>query len=259
MKSELNVSRLTAYVYTLAYFFAVIFSLTLMYPYAFNKYHTWLINNSKINGKKLTYDGRTNRIYLIYLIGLLIGGAIFSVAAIIGGSTLGIMKANGYSEDGLAQFRKILTKIWGILFSTLFVLLINSRFYSYRSKHTHLLDEEEKESGLRLEMYKIFLSSIIYKAIFLITGFIGYPFALNIRERFYQSRRYVDGFDLKFRGSVLRICYIFFTGIVFLALTIFLYGPYLFFRINRYIIENTEFKNEIDTENIEHEGLKEVN
>ena len=92
-------------------------------------------------------------------------------------------------------------------------------------------------------MVKIIISSIIFKVILLVTSFIGYPFALNIRERFLQSRRYIDGNYLKFIGSIGKICLIWFLGIVLSILTLTLYVPYLFFSINKYIITNTVLKN----------------
>ena len=103
---------------------------------------------------------------------------------------------------------------------------------------------ENIKSGLKLQLYKIILSSIIFKIIFVLTSFLGYPFALNIRERFLQSRRYIDGLDLKFKGSIGRICGIWYLGLVLSIFTLTLYIPYLFFKLNKYIITNTVLKDE---------------
>ena len=125
-------------------------------------------------------------------------------------------------------------------FSTIF---ITSRFYKYRNIHTHYEGYSNTKSGTRLQLIKIIFSSILFKIIVLATSFIGYPFALNIKERFLQSRRYIDGDNLKFKGSIGKICLIWFPGLVLTVLTIFLYLPYLFFLLNKYIITNTVLKN----------------
>ncbi len=240
MKSTLNVKKKTAYFYTLGYFLVIIFSLTFAFPWAFNRYHSWLINNTRINDKKLTYTGRTKDLYKIFFIGLIIAIGVFVLVTFI----LGVIKGQ-YSDDEWKEsnINKLFLKLFGILPALLLALLITTRFYKYRSINTHYADNVDQKSGIKLQIYKIVLSSIIFKLIIVLTSFFGYPFALNIRERFLQSRRYIDKDDLKFKGSIGRICGIWYLGLILSALTLTLYVPYLFFKLNRYIITNTVLKN----------------
>ena len=240
MKSTLEVKRKTAYFYSLGYLLIVIISLTLAFPWAFMRYHSWLIKNTKINGKKLVFDGKTKHLYLIYLTGIIFGVLTTLVFSFVATLIMFIMRENGI--DTSKAFALYL-KIWGTFPTGLFTLFITTRFYKYRSNHTHYENYENTRSGLKLQLYKVLLSSVIFKTIFVLTSFIGYPFALNIRERFLQSRRYIDGDDLKFKGSICRICLIWFLGIILSILTLLLYAPYLFFSINKYIITNTVLKN----------------
>ena len=239
MKSELNVKRLTAYFYSLGYFLAIIFSLTFLFPWAFMRYHGWLVNNTKINEKKLVFDGRTKHLYLIYFTGIILAAIIYSVFFFGSALVAAFLEKNGYNTDYLRSlvYRGFLT-VPGLLLT----LFITCRFYKYRNTHTHYEGYNDTKSGLKLQLYKIVLSSIIFKAITVLTSFIGYPFALNIRERFLQSRRYIDGDDLKFKGSIGRICLIWFIGIILSIITLTFYIPYLFFSLNKYIIANTILK-----------------
>ena len=241
MKSELNVKRLTAYFYSLGYFLAIIFSLTFLFPWAFMRYHGWLVNNTKINGKKLVFDGRTKHLYLIYFTGILLAAIVYSVFFYGSAIVAAFLIKKGYNIEYLESmvYRGFLT-VPGLLLT----LFITCRFYKYRSTHTHYEGYNNTTSGLKLQLYKIVLSSIIFKVITVLTSFIGYPFALNIRERFLQSRRYIDGDDLKFKGSIGRICLIWFIGIILSIITLTFYIPYLFFSLNKYIITNTILKND---------------
>ncbi len=240
MKSTLEVKRTTAYSMSLKYFLVIIFTATFAFPWAFMRYHSWLINNTKLNGKRLVFDGRTKHLYIIYFTGLILGVSIFVLVTIISGAISGQYEDEVWKASTIG---KVFVKAFGVLPGLLFLLLVTNRFYKYRSTHTHYEGYSNTESGIKLQLYKILLSSIIFKLIVLFTSFIGYPFALNIRERFLQSRRYIDGFDLKFKGSISRICSIWFFGIILSAVTLLLYVPYLFFKINRYIITNTVLKN----------------
>lgn len=242
MKSTLDVKRTTAYIKTLKYFLLIIFSLTLAFPWAFMRYHSWLISNTKLNNKKLVFDGRTKHLYLIYLSGLVLCVACFTLFSFIATLIIFLVRKNGTDTEKLYA---LYLKICGALpmaFSTIF---ITSRFYKYRNIHTHYEGYSNTKSGTRLQLIKIILSSILFKIIFLATSFIGYPFALNIKERFLQSRRYIDGDDLKFKGNIGNICLIWFSGIFLTIITIFLYLPYLFFLLNKYIITNTVLKNNV--------------
>ena len=241
MKSSLEVNRLTAYFYSLGYFLIIIFTATIAFPWAFMRYHGWLVNNTKINGKKLVFDGRTKHLYLIYFTGILLAAIIYSVFFYGSAIVAAFLIKKGYNVEYLESmvYRGFLTV--PMLLLTLFV---TCRFYKYRSTHTHYEGYNNTTSGLKLQLYKIVLSSIIFKIITLLTSFIGYPFALNIRERFLQSRRYIDGDDLKFKGSIGRICFIWFIGIILSIITLTFYIPYLFFSLNKYIITNTILKND---------------
>lgn len=244
MKSTLEVKKLTAYFYSLGYFLIIFFSLTFAFPFAFNKYHSWLINNTKMNGKKLTYTGKTKDLYKIFFIGLTISVVVLILVMFIGRAISGQFEEGEFEKSIIG---KVITKLYGILPALLFAILVTTRFYKYRSINTHYksnVDNSDNKSGIKLQIYKIILSSIIFKVIVVLTSFIGYPFALNIRERFLQSRRYIDGFDLKFKGSIGRICGIWYLGLILSILTLLLYVPYLFFKLNRYIITNTILKND---------------
>ena len=241
MKSILDVRRTTAYSKTLKYFLVIIFSLTLAFPWAFMRYHSWLIGNTKINGKRLVFDGKTKHLYIIYLSGVLFAVITFLTFTFITAFIAVLLEKNGYEVN---LFKGIVFKFYGTIPTLFFAIFITSRFYKYRNKHTHYVGYSNTESGLKLQLYKIILSSIIFKIIIVLTSFIGYPFALNIRERFLQSRRYIDGDDLKFKGSIGRICGIWYLGLVLSILTLLLYIPYLFFKLNRYIITNTVLKND---------------
>ena len=251
MESELNVKNTTAYLYSLGYFLAVIFSLTLLFPWAFMKYHGWLVSNTKLNGKKLVFDGRTKHLYLIYITGIIFGAIAFSAFTFITALISVLLEKNGYETN---LFESLVFKTFGPIFTLFFSIFVTSRFYKYRSIHTHYESYKDTKSGIRLELYKVILSSIIFKIIILSTSFIGYPFALNIRERFLQSRRYVDGDNLKFKGSIARICLIWYLGLLLSGITLLLYVPFLFFKLNKYIITNTVLKN--NRENIEVMDLK---
>ena len=240
MKSTLEVKRKTAYFYSLGYLLIVIISLTLAFPWAFMRYHSWLIKNTKINGKKLVFDGKTKHLYLIYLTGIIFGVLTTLVFSFVATLIMFIMREKGI--DTSKAFALYL-KIWGTFPTGLFTLFITTRFYKYRCKHTHYENYENTKSGLKLQLYKVLLSSILFKIIMVLTTFLGYPFALNIRERFYQSRRFLDLVDLKFKGSVLKICLIWYLGFVLSCLTLGLFLPYLYFSINKYIITNTILKN----------------
>lgn len=239
MKSILDVKKKTAYINTLGYFLIIFFSLTLAFPWAFMRYHSWLIKNTKLNGKKLVFDGKTKHLYLIYLSGVLFAVITFLAFTFITALIAVLLERNGYKAD---WFRSMVFKFYGTIPTLFFAIFITSRFYKYRNNHTHYDGYSNTKSGIKLQLYKIILSSIIFKVIILATSFIGYPFALNIRERFLQSRRYIDGDDLKFKGSIGKICLIWYLGLVLTILTLFLYLPYLFFLLNRYIITNTVLK-----------------
>ena len=239
MKSTLDVKRKNAYFYTLGYLLVIIFSLTLAFPWAFRKYQSWLIRNTKLNGKRLIFDGRTKYLYLIYLSGLIYAVLFTLVFSFVYTLIIIILKKNGIDTT---KAYELYLKAWGTFPTALFAIFITTRFYKYRSRHTHFEDYDNTKSGLKLQLYKILLSSIIFKVIVLLTSFIGYPFALDIRERFLQSRRYIDRKYLKFKGNVGKICFIWFFGIILSILTLTLYVPYLFFSINKYIITNTVLK-----------------
>ena len=242
MESTLDVKAKTAYFNTLKYFLIIVFSLTFAFPWAFCRYHSWLIENSTLNGKKLVFDGKTKHLYLIYLSGIIIGVIAYFLYFGIVTAILKIMIHYNVNIDYklIVSYAKY---ILSILPSVLVALLITSRFYKYRSIHTHFEGYSNTTSGIRLDIVKMLLSSIIYKAIILVTNIIGYPFALKIKESIFVSRRFVDGNDLKFNGTFRRICFIWFTGIILSIITIFIYIPYFFFRLNRYIITNTTLKN----------------
>ena len=240
MKSTLDVKKKNAYINTLGYFLIIIFSLTLAFPWAFMRYHSWLIKNTKLNGKKLVFDGKTKHLYLIYLSGVLFAVITFLTFTFITALIAVLLERNGYKND---WFKSRVFKFYGTVPTLFFAIFITSRFYKYRNNHTHYDGYSNTKSGIKIQLYKIILSSIIFKVIILATSFIGYPFALNIRERFLQSRRYIDGDDLKFKGSIGKICLIWFSGIFLTIITIFLYFPYLFFLLNKYIITNTILKN----------------
>lgn len=239
MKSTLEVKGLTAYFYSLGYFLIIIFSLTFAFPWAFSRYHSWLINNTKINGKRLIFDGKTKHLYLIYLSGLIYAVIFTLIFSFIYTLIIIILKKNGIDTT---KAYELYLKVWGTFPTLLFAICITTRFYKYRSKHTHFIDYDNTKSGLKLKLANIVLSSIIFKVIVVLTSFIGYPFALNIRERFLQSRRYIDGDDLKFKGSIGKICGIWYLGLLLSLLTLSFYIPYLFFKLNRYIITNTILK-----------------
>lgn len=240
MKSSLEVNRLTAYFYSLGYFLIIIFTATIAFPWAFMRYHGWLVNNTKINGRKLVFDGRTKHLYLIYFTGVLSAVIVYCVFFFGSAVAAAFLLKKGYDIEYLRSlvYRGFLT-VPGLLLT----LFITCRFYKYRNTHTHYEGYNNTTSGLKLQLYKILLSSIIFKVITVLTSFIGYPFALNIRERFLQSRRYIDGDDLKFKGSIGKICLIWFGGIVLSIVTLTFYIPYLFFNLNKYIITNTVLKN----------------
>ena len=240
MKSTLEAKRITAYFYTLGYILVIIFSLTFAFPWAFSRYHSWLIKNTKINGERLIFDGKTKHLYLIYLSGIVFAVIITLVFSFVFTLIIIIMRKNGIDTN---KAYELYFKIWGTFPTVLFAICITTRFYSYRSKHTHYENYNNTKSGLKLKLFNIVLSSIIFKVILVLTSLIGYPFALNIRERFLQSRRYIDGNDLKFKGSIGRICAIWYLGLILTVLTLTLYVPYFFFKINRYIITNTILKN----------------
>lgn len=240
MKSTLEVKRKTAYFYSLGYFLVIIFSITLAFPWAFMRYQSWLIRNTKLNGKKLIFDGKTKHLYLIYLTGVIYAVIFTLIFSFLYTLIIAILKKNGINTD---KAYELYLKAWGAFPTTLFAIFITTRFYKYRSKHTHFEGYENTKSGLKLQLYKIIISSIIFKIILVLTSFLGYPFALNIRERFLQSRRYIDGNDLKFKGSIGRICGVWYLGLVLSIITLTLYVPYLFFKLNRYIITNTVLRN----------------
>jgi len=241
MKSTLNVKKKTAYFYSLGYFLIIIFTATIAFPWAFMRYHGWLVNNTKINGRKLVFDGRTKHLYLIYFTGVLSVVIVYGVFFFGSAVAAAFLEKKGYDIEYLRSlvYRGFLT-VPGLLLT----LFITCRFYKYRNTHTHYEGYNNTTSGLKLQLYKIILSSIIFKVITVLTSFIGYPFALNIRERFLQSRRYIDGHDLKFKGSIGKICLIWFGGIVLSIVTLTFYIPYLFFNLNKYIITNTILKND---------------
>ena len=239
MESTLGVKRLTAYFYTLGYFLSIIFSLTFLFPWSFMKYHGWLVNNTKLNGRKLVFDGKTKHLYLIYFTGVLLAVIAYALYFFVTALIAVILARSGHDIE---RFKNMVYKGFSTIPMLLITLFITCRFYKYRSTHTHYEGYSNTKSGFKLQLYKILLSSIIFKAIIVLTSFIGYPFALNIRERFLQSRRYIDGDDLKFKGSVGKICLIWFLGIVLSIVTLTLYIPYLFFSLNRYIITNTILK-----------------
>ena len=244
MKCTLDVDRKTAYFNTLKYFLITIFSLTFAFPYAFLKYHSWLIGNTKLNGKNLVFDGRTKSLYYIYFSGIILGVVIYFLYIGLYTGLLYLLLENKV-DINYTLMNSWSVKIVSLLPSALVALLITSRFYKYRSTHTHFSDYDNTESGIRLEVFNILFSSIVFKIIVLVTNVVGYPFALNIRERFYIGRRFIDENDLIFVGTIRRIVFIWVTGIILSIITIFMYIPYFFFRLNRYIIVNTALKNEI--------------
>ena len=245
MKSTLDVKGTTAYIKTLKYFLVIIFTLTFAFPWAFMKYHSWLISNTKLNGKKLVLDGKTKHLYIIYFTGILFAVITFLAFTFITALIAVLLERNGFDNK---WFKSIVFKFFGTIPTLFFAIFITSRFYKYRNIHTHYEGYINTKSGIKLQLYKIIISSILFKVILVLTSFIGYPFALNIRERFLMSRRYIDGDDLKFKGNIGKICLIWYLGLVLSVITIFLYVPYLFFKLNRYIITNTVLKNETENE-----------
>ncbi len=236
MKSELNVTRKTAYFYSLAYLLVIIFSLTFAFPWAFSRYHGWLINNTRINNRKLTFNGKTKHLYLIYFTGIFFAVITFSAFTFLTALISVLLDRNGIEP---VYFKDLVFKFYGTIPTLFFAIFITSRFYKYRTVHTHFEDTTDGKSGIRLEIYKIILSSIIFKVIFVLTNIIGYPFAMNIRERFLVSRKFIDNNKLKLKGNLGRICLIWYLGLVLSVLTLTLYVPYLFFQLNRYIIVNS--------------------
>ena len=239
MRSELNVNKKTAYFYSLAYFLVIIFSLTFAFPVAFMRYHGWLTKNTKMNGRKLVFDGRTKSLYIIYITGVIFGTLTYVFFTFITAFIAVLLDKNGY---GTVLFKSLVFKFYRIVPTLFFVLFITSRFYKYRALHTHFEDTIDGKSGIRLELIKIILSSVIFKIIIVLINVVGYPFAMNIRERFLISRKYIDDNDLTFKGSLGRICLTWYLGLLLTVLTLGFYFPYLFFKLNEYIIVNTTLK-----------------
>jgi uncharacterized membrane protein YjgN (DUF898 family) len=240
MESVVEVRKKDGFFYSFGYFLIIFFTATLAFPWAFMRYHGWLTRNTKINGKKIVFNGRTKHLYLIYFTGILYAVITFFAYTFITALISVLLERNGYKTD---FYKSMIFKTFSALPMLFFILFITSRFYKYRANHTHFVDEETKESGTKLNIPKILIASIIFKILTVISFVLCYPFAMNIRERFLVSRRYIDGEFLRFKGSIGRICLIWYLGILLSIITLGFYIPYLFFKINKHILTNTELKN----------------
>lgn len=257
MESTLKVSKAKAYFYTLAYFFVIIFSLTLLYPYAHKTYHGWLINNSTLDGKKLKFKANLGLYYMIYLTGVLIIFQVYSLLALIS-VVLDHSKAVKFS----VFFSELITSNFGTLFTILIVFFINARTFKYMVKCTHF-EGDGRRSYMKLQPIYSILSSVISKALILTTAFFGYPFIVIIKEKFINERKHICEQRCKFAGRILPILRTVYLGILLSILTLTLYLPWLFYQIQKYIITNTHIRTkeeellEVDKENLVEISLEE--
>lgn len=239
MKSSLNVKKKTAYFYTLLYFLAIILSLTLLYPYANQKYHKWIISNSTIDGKKLTYKSNMGIAYMIYFTGIAFVITVFSLITFLNA----LFKVFNFF-DYTNRFFNIVSSNYGTIFNVLIILSINIRLFNYKIKCTHFLDDNRKSYMKMAPAYSL-ISSVLTKVITLGTAFFGYPFVVVIKEKFINKRKHICETKCKFKGKILPIIKIMYLGLLLSVITLLLYVPYLYFKVTKYIIENTHLNDEI--------------
>lgn len=229
-KSGFELPFIKYFALSVGFFFVTIVSAGLLYPLSYYFMTKTEINNIRIDGKKLVFDGKISSTFLIYYTGLVaIAAIVVALNLIIEILPLGFPTYSiNYVVSG------IITAI-----STFF---IGTRLIRWKKKNTHYDGETKGNSGLKSNIIRCALKSAILSLLGLITVGIAYPISYSVKQKYYTDASFLDGDRLVMKGNVLRIYGKWILSFLIAIITFGIALPLPLFILKRWETENTHIR-----------------
>lgn len=237
-KSKYDCPAVKGYLLNLFTFAGTVFSLSLLYPVVYFFSERWKLSVTYIDGKRLTFEGKLWHCYGIYLSGLILA-ALSATLITFFASLVGRYFPQFPSE-------------WASLGASAATTAVNAYFLTkrllrWKKKHTHFADEIPSESGLRHNLFRCALVSVLNTVLSVLTLGIVYPLTYRLKYGYYTNSSIIDGERLVFRGKLSSLYGKWVLWILLTIATLGLYLPLIAHNLQSWATANTFIDEEEDT------------
>ena len=237
-ESKYDCPAVKGYLLNLFTFVGTVFSLSLLYPVVYYFSERWKLSATYIDGKRLTFEGKLWHCYGIYLSGLVFAALSATVITFLA-SLVGKYLPQFPSE-------------WVSLGASAATTAVNAYFLTkrllrWKKKHTHFADETHGESGLRHNLFRCALVSVLNTVLSVLTLGIVYPLTYRLKYGYYTNSSIIDGKKLVFRGKLSALYGRWVLWILLTIATLGLYLPLIAHNLQSWATANTFIDEEEDT------------
>lgn len=217
---------------SVGFFLVTVVSAGLLYPVSYYFMAKTRIENTRIDGRKLVFDGKISSAFLIYYTGLAaIAAIVAALNLVIGVLPLDLRTyALNYAVSGVT--------------AAIAAFFIGTRLRKWEKKNTHYVGLMRGESGMKSNLVRCALKSAVLSLLGLITVGIAYPLVYRVKQKYYTDASTVDGERLVFNGNVLRVYGKWFSGLFVAVITLGIALPLPLYYLQRWEAENTHIREE---------------
>lgn len=219
---------------------------SLLYPLTVFLYEKWLSDNSYIEGRRLKFVGKLPRVYLIYIVGVLL-------------ASLSIFLLN-YFIAILPNFFKIDIIKWGAnaFLGGTNTLFITSKIRKWKKSSTIYEGSEDfTHSKLDRNLFKCVIVNGIATIASTISLGLFLPLSQKIKAQYFINLTTICGEKLFFAGKAINLYKRLPLWILFIVLTFGLFILYINYYLQSWEIENTVL-NRVDKEKSEKSEKTEI-
>lgn len=209
---------------------ATVTSLTLLYPIAYYLSEKRKIDNTFVDGKKLSFDGKLSEAYAIYFLGLFL--AAISIAVI--------------NALIFLLFPALSTKFVNYALSAaaagINALFVTNRLLRWKKKNIHYDGSNSGESYMGRNLIKCTVVSLASSILGILTLGISYPLVYKLKQSYYTDMSVIDGDDVVLHGKTTSLYGQWLLGLLFVVITFGLFIPLLNYYLYRWSSANTHIR-----------------
>ncbi len=225
--SGLDLPFFKYYAISVGFFFVTILSATLLYPISHYYMTKTRIDNTRIDGRKLVFDGKISTAFYIYYTGLVATAvAVAALNLIIEVLPLELKTyALNYALSGVT--------------AAIAAFFIGTRLRRWEKKNTHYVGAAKGQSGMKGNLVKCAVKSAVSSLLGLVTVGIAYPLVFKVKQKYYVEASRVDGEKLSLDGNVVSVYGKWFLGILLTVITLGVALPLPLYYLAKWEAENT--------------------
>lgn len=229
-ESKYDCPAVKGYLLNLFTFVGTVFSLSLLYPLVYFFSERWKLSVTFIEGKRLAFDGKLLHCYGIYLSGLAL--AALSATAVT------------FLANSVGRYFPQFPSEWVSLGANAATTAVNAYFLTkrllrWKKKHIHFADEIPSESGLRHNLFRCALVSVLNTVLSVLTLGIVYPLTYRLKYGYYTNSSIIDGKKLIFKGKLSALYGRWALWILLTVATLGLYLPLIAHNLQSWATANT--------------------